>query len=231
MNLAIFGFHDTYTGQILNFFDKELKDQILFLITSIPIPKIPISKKNGLNNNIEYVKNNKIFNYDIYYKKNYIRFLKQKKITHVFVLIEDIIIRNEIFKELTKNKIKILSYIHPSVKLGGKNKIGKGVVIFPDCYLGYKSEIHDGVILQTNCKIEHHTIIQKFCNIYPNFKIAGQSLVSSFCTVTFSVEVIDKIKIAKNCFIGAGSLILKNTIKNGLYYGRPAKLIRKNIYK
>ena len=70
MNLAIFGFHDTYTGQILNFFDKELKDQILFLITSIPTPKIPISKKNGLNNNIEYVKNNKIFNYDIYYKKN-----------------------------------------------------------------------------------------------------------------------------------------------------------------
>ena len=45
MNLAIFGFHDTYTGQILNFFDKELKDQILFLITSIPTPKIPISKK------------------------------------------------------------------------------------------------------------------------------------------------------------------------------------------
>lgn len=228
MKIAIFGYHDTYTGQILNFIDTDLKNKIEFIISSTPITKINNKSKN---NNIEYVKNNKIFNYNIFYKKNYIKYLKQKKITHVFVLIEDKLIRSDIFKNLIKNKIKIMSYIHPSVKFGGQNKIGKGVIIFPDCFLGYKSEVHDGVILETNCKIEHHSIIKKFCNIYPNFKIAGQSLVSSFCTIGFCVEVIDKVKILKNCFIGAGSLVLKNTVKNGLYYGRPAKLIRNNILK
>lgn len=229
MNIAIFGFHDTYTGQIYNFLDDKLKSRVKFIITPTPIPKLLHTKGKGPNKNVEYVKNNKIFNLKVHYKKKFINFLTQNKITHVFVLIEDKKIRSDVFSELNKKNIKILSYIHPSVKFGGKNKIGKGVVIFPDCYLGYKTEVHQGVIIETNSKIEHHTIIQKFCNIYPNFKIAGQSLVSSFCTIAFSVDVIDKIKIQNNCFIGAGSLVLKNTVKNGIYYGRPAKLIRKNL--
>ena len=227
MKIAIFGFHDTFTGQILNFLPLKIKKQIKFLISTTPLPKKnDQSSFKRPNKNLEFIKKNKIFGKNIYYLKDYISFLKTKKITHCFVLVENITIRRKIFDNLNKNKIKILSFIHSSVKFAGKNKKGEGIIIFPDCYFGYKSEIHDGVIVEANSKIEHHTVINKFCNIYPNLNIAGQSLISKYCTIGLSVDIIDKINVAENCFIGAGSLVLKNTRKNSLYYGRPAKFVR-----
>lgn len=41
-----------------------------------------------------------------------------------------------------------------------------------------------------------------------------------------SVTLLPGIRIAEGCVIGAGSVVTKSTLKNGLYVGAPARLIR-----
>lgn len=40
------------------------------------------------------------------------------------------------------------------------------------------------------------------------------------------VKVLDGVTISKGCIIGAGSVVTKSTVSNGIYAGVPAKLIK-----
>jgi len=134
--------------------------------------------------------------------------------------------RKKMFNELIKKQIKMLNFIHPSVIMAGKNNIGQGVIIFPNNYIGYKSDIGNSTIIQSSCSIDHHNIIGNFCSINPNLTTGGFVQIEDGCLIHMSVDIINRIKIKKNTRIGSGSLVLKNTISNYLYYGRPAKKIK-----
>ena len=135
-------------------------------------------------------------------------------------------IRSMITKKLKKKNIKILSFVHKSVKLMGINNIGEGTVIFPDCYIGYKTDIGKGCIIQSGTRIEHHSSIGNFCNINPNMCTGGFVKIGNFCEINISVDIINKINIENYSRVGAGSLVMKDIKKNQLHFGRPSKFIR-----
>jgi UDP-3-O-[3-hydroxymyristoyl] glucosamine N-acyltransferase len=120
-----------------------------------------------------------------------------------------------------------LSFIHPSVFLGGFNTFGEGIVIFPNCYIGYKSDIGDGTVIQSNCVIEHHNKIGSFTHVNPGLRTGGFTSIGDCVEISMSVDIINRISVESGAKIGAGSLVLKNCEKDTLYYGRPAKPVRK----
>ena len=103
--------------------------------------------------------------------------------------------RKKIFNLLKKEKIKINSYIHSSVKLMGNNDIGEGSIIFPDCYIGYKSDIGNCSIIQFGCRIDHHNVLGSFCDINPNLTTGGFTKIDDLCEINISVDIINKITI------------------------------------
>ena len=230
-DIAIFGFKDSFTGQLINMLDDKFKEKLNCILSTCKITKININKENRKrpNKKTEFVLNNKIFNLPFFHKKNFVKILKDRKIQKVFVLEDSGQQRSNIFKELKKEKIEILSFIHSSVKLMGHNKIGKGVIIFPDCYLGYKSDIGNGVVIQSGCRIEHHNVIGNFCDLNPNITTGGFTKIGNFSEINISVDIINKVRIGNYSRVGAGSLVLKNIKHKELHYGRPAKFVRKNI--
>lgn len=231
-NIAIFGYKDSLTGQLINMLDVKIKKKLNCILTLSKIPKLDVKKehKKRPNKKTEFISNNKIFGLPVFYKKNFFNTLREKKIKKVFILEERVKKRGEIFKKLKSEKIKILNFIHKSVKLMGNNKLGNGVIIFPDCYIGYKSDIEDGTIIQSGCRVEHHNVIGKYCNINPNLTTGGFTKIGNYCEINISVDIIDKINIGEFSRVGAGSLVLKNIPIKSLYYGRPAKLVKKIKY-
>tara|TARA_Y100001970_G_C14257389_1_gene876528 strand:+ start:10028 stop:10726 length:699 start_codon:yes stop_codon:yes gene_type:complete len=229
-NIAIFGFKDSTTGQLINMLDDKLKRKLNCILNINELPKINISEEHKRNPNkkTEYISNNKIFGLPIFHKKNFLKILKERKIQSVFIIEDAGQQRSNIFKQLKKEKIKILSFIHNSVRLMGNNKIGKGVIIFPDCYIGYKSDIGDGVLMQSGCRIDHHNVIGNFCDLNPNLTTGGFTKIGNYCEINISVDIINRISIGNFSRVGAGSLVLKNIKSKELHYGRPAKFIRKN---
>jgi len=229
-NIAIFGFRDSSTGQLINMLSPKYKKKLNCIISYSKIINIDIEQehKKKPNKKTEFITKKKIFNLPVFDDENYIKILKKRKIKHVFIMEHKGIERSKIFKKIKEKNIKILSFIHASVRLMGFNDIGEGTIIFPDCYIGYKSDIGNGSVIQSGCRIEHHNVIGDFCDINPNMTTGGFTKIGDFCEINISVDIINKIKIGNNVRVGAGSLVLKDIEKNQLQYGRPSKFIRYN---
>lgn len=227
--IAVFGFKDSLVGQVLELM-KHSSDYVVEYFISLdklPILDIDAEHKKRPNNKTEFVANGNIFGKPIYVGKDFTERLKKDGIKSVLILEDDKELRSQIFDEIKKANLQILSFIHPTVFLGGFNTIGEGVVIFPNCYIGYKSDIGNGTILQSNCVIEHHNSIGSFTDINPNLTTGGFTKIGDFVEVNISVDIINRITIHNKSRIGAGSLVLNDCHSNTLYYGRPAKPIRK----
>lgn len=228
-DIAIFGFQDSLVGQIINMFDSNLKKKLNCIISINKILKINITEehKKRPNSKTEFIVNNKIYSLPVFYNKNFIKILKERKIKKVFIFEVSEQLRSNIFKQLKNEKIEILSFIHKSVKIMGHNKIGKGVIIFPDCYLGYKSNIGDGTLIQSGCIIEHHNVIGNFCQFGPRVTTGGFTKIGDYCNINMCTDIINKIRIGNFSIVGAGSLVLKNIKDKELHYGRPTKFVKK----
>ena len=227
--IVIFGFKDGLVGQFLKMDQiSELYD-IKYFISTEKIPDIDVDYEHSQrpNNKTEFIENGEIFGAPIYVDSEYIERLSNDDISKVFVLEDDSNKRASIIKRLLKAKIEVLSFIHESVWFGGNNFVDIGVIIFPMCYVGYKADIGKGTIIQNSSIIEHHSVVGEFCNINPNITTGGFTYIGDYSTIHISATIINRISIGENCKIGAGSLILKDCDQGFLYYGVPAKKIRK----
>ena len=59
--------------------------------------------------------------------------------------------------------------------------------------------------------------------------ISVSIVVEEGCFFGVNSTIRDNIKIAENCVIGAGAIKTKNTIKDGIYYGPQANILKKNV--
>ena len=69
--------------------------------------------------------------------------------------------------------------------------------------------------------------MNNFSSLGPNAAVAGGCKLKELASVGIGATVLQNIQIEKNCFIGAGSVVTKDTTKNSTYFGIPAKFIKK----
>ena len=229
--VAIIGFNDALAGQVVHMLSAHTHYEPELFISVADLHELDIEKEHAKrpNRKTEFEKNGRIFGKTLHVGANYIEAITDRNISKCFVLDDDKYLRSEVFVELREHNVEILSFIDPSVYLGGHNSIGTGAIIFPNCYIGYKSDVGDGVIIQSGTTIEHHNAVGDFTNINPNLTTGGFTKIEEFCEINISVDIINKITIGRNTRIGAGSLVLENCREQSVYYGRPAKLIRESM--
>jgi sugar O-acyltransferase (sialic acid O-acetyltransferase NeuD family) len=113
--------------------------------------------------------------------------------------------------------------IHPSaivaknVKLGRGIYIGAGAVVDPDCIVG------DFCILNNMSCLCHETVVGMAAHICPMSVCAGNVSIGARVWVGLGSRVIEKITIADDVFIGAGSVVVSDIVEKCLIYGIPAK--------
>jgi acetyltransferase-like isoleucine patch superfamily enzyme len=229
-NICIFGCKDSSVGQINYWIEDLTSYKIKFFIS---IKKFEKNKEKSQNKGVKkkkYIINNKIFNKKVVFLKNYIDFLKKNKIKKCLVLEDDPILRHQIYTKLKKNNFRLVTLIHPTVHLSYKTKVQEGTVIYPNCTIGYRTSIGVCCIIQPNCNLAHHNYIANFVNLNPNVNTGGFTEIGKFADIKMSANIINKIKIGNKCLIGASSLVLNNCLPNSLYYGFPAKFIKKRTF-
>lgn len=93
-------------------------------------------------------------------------------------------------------------------------KIGNNVVLWSGNHIGHRSVIED------NCWLTSHIVISGFCRVGRN----------SFIGVNASVG--DRVTIAEDTVLGAGSVTVKDLEEKGcVYIGAPAKKISRTSYE
>lgn len=103
-------------------------------------------------------------------------------------------------------EVQALSVVHRSVF--GSTIIRRNAQIFAKVNIGH------------NCDIGESTIV---C---PGSLLAGGTKVGKNCYIWQGVITRSNISICDNVIIGAGSLVLKDINKSGVYVGTPAKYIK-----
>jgi UDP-2-acetamido-3-amino-2,3-dideoxy-glucuronate N-acetyltransferase len=132
-------------------------------------------------------------------------------------------------------KIWHFSHISENAQIGknviiGQNVfIGKGVIIGNGCKIQNNVSVYEGVTLEDDVFVGPAVV---FTNInLPRAYIEQKdkflkTLVKKGASIGANSTIICGNTLGENCFIGAGSLVTKNTDANSLYYGHPAKFKR-----
>jgi serine O-acetyltransferase len=116
------------------------------------------------------------------------------------------------------NKILFSVEINPKAKIDGGFVImhGFGLVIGPFVKIGHNVTVYQGVILGGSMgKTKIH-----------NGVTLKQPLVEDDVVISPYSLVLGPIVLNKNCFIGAGSIVIKDVPENAIVAGNPAKIIR-----
>lgn len=226
--IAVFGTMDTLVGQVLEFMDGMFEVECFISINEIPELDVEAQHASRPNSKTEFVENGLFQGKEVIVTEAYLELLKDKQISKCLVLEGDKYIRRDILESLKKNNIDVLSYIHPTAVLVGQNTVDDGVIIFPKCYIGYKADVLEGTIMQANCTLEHHSVVGRYCDINPNLTTGGFVKIEDFCEINMSVDIVNRLTIGKGARVGAGSLVMSDVGEKELWYGRPARYVRRN---
>ena len=128
------------------------------------------------------------------------------------------------------------THIRPDTKIGHDSEIrdqcyvsGHGVVIGNNTKICQKSSVAAGMKIGNKCfitnifaantkDIEHHRTI-------PRSKYIGP-VIEDNVRIGINVTILPGVRIAKDSYIGAGAVVVKDTEPYGVYVGNPAKKIK-----
>lgn len=140
-----------------------------------------------------------------------------------------------------------------NVRFGINTKVVRPVNLYDceigdQCFIGPFVEIQKDTFIGANTKIQSHTFICELVNIGKNcfighgvmfindlFSEGGPAngdktkwkptIIGNNVSIGSNSTVLP-VKICDNVVIGAGSVVTKDVVKSGIYFGNPAKFIR-----
>jgi sugar O-acyltransferase (sialic acid O-acetyltransferase NeuD family) len=130
------------------------------------------------------------------------------------------------FFEKYRNAISFATIIHSNCWVDKTAIIEQGCVIYPGCILEPNVIIKHNTILNISCSIAHDSVIGPHSFLSPKVAIAGFVKTDECCILGINSCVVDNIRICDNVQLGAGTVVISDIDKKGLYVGNPHRFIR-----
>ena len=131
--------------------------------------------------------------------------------------------RLKIFNYFKLKNYEFASYISSKANVWRTATIGKNCMVFEGNNIQHGSTIEDNIILWSGNHIGHGSIIRHSCYLSSHVCVAGFTDIGERTFIGINSSITDNIKISEDCFIGAATLINKNTEPNSIYTGNPAQ--------
>ncbi|MDA1136868.1 MAG: NeuD/PglB/VioB family sugar acetyltransferase [Proteobacteria bacterium] len=136
-------------------------------------------------------------------------------------------VRVFIANKLKKLGLKPISLIHPSAIVDKNVLLGEGLQIMAGSVVQSRAVLGDYVIINTNANIDHEVIIEEGCEIGPGATLCGNIYLKKNSWVCAGATVMPRLIIGEDSVLGAGSLLTKSIDNRVVFYGTPAKFVRK----
>ena len=149
--------------------------------------------------------------------------------TNVLIAIANNYIREKIYKELKIKYKNILfpNIIDPSAKISDFSNIGKGNMIMANSFIGSNTKVTNFCIINNNVSVDHDCFLSNFSSLAPSVTTGGNVKLGLRSSVGIGATVKNNISIGSDTFIGASSYLNMNASRSSVFYGMPAKFIRK----
>tara|TARA_B100001287_G_C22651696_1_gene515521 strand:+ start:818 stop:1288 length:471 start_codon:yes stop_codon:yes gene_type:complete len=136
----------------------------------------------------------------------------------------------------TDTKVWHFTHVMSSAEIGNNCTIGQ------NCFIGENVKIGNNVKIQNNVSVYDGVVIEDNVFIGPSVVFTNvkhpksnepvnknymKTTLKSGCSIGANTTIICGVEIGEDSFIGAGSVVTKNVLKNTLWYGNPATEIKK----
>ncbi len=141
----------------------------------------------------------------------------------VFPSVGDNTIRARLVSFFVKYNLKQCVLIDPSAKVSHSSSIGLSTYVGVNSIINAQSKIGKGVIINSVTIIEHECEVHDFSHIAPAAVLCGNVIVGKGTFIGANAVVRNNTSICSGVILGAGSVIVKDIIKAGIYFGNPCK--------
>lgn len=114
---------------------------------------------------------------------------------------------------------RLVNIIHPSVHFGYKVQKGKGIFIGPHSYIGQNVYLGNMVFIHAQCYVARDSCLGNFTYLAPQAYIGAEATIDESVYMGVNSLVKERVHVRKNCIVGLGAIIVKDTERDSLYYG------------
>jgi sugar O-acyltransferase (sialic acid O-acetyltransferase NeuD family) len=122
----------------------------------------------------------------------------------------------------------LVSYVSSRCSLLTDYPVGDNCFILEDNTIQPFVKIGNNVTLWSGNHIGHDSIIDDHCFLASHIVVSGHVHIHSYCFIGVNATLRNSIAIARETLIGAGAVIMKDTVERGVYLPERAKLFSKS---
>lgn len=121
----------------------------------------------------------------------------------------------------------LVSYVSSRCTFLTEYAVGENCAILEDNTIQPFVRIGNNVTLWSGNHIGHDAIIEDHCFLASHIVVSGHVHIHPYCFIGVNATLRNSIDIARESLIGAGAVVMSNTVEKGVYLPNRAKLFGK----
>jgi sugar O-acyltransferase (sialic acid O-acetyltransferase NeuD family) len=160
-----------------------------------------------------------------------IRFVDKAEFLVTVGQIKDVSLRIRLHNEVLSKGGTLATVISPRAYVSKHSLIGIGSVVMHNAFINSEVKVGMGCILNTAAHIEHDVSVGDYCHISTGAILNGNCTIGDGVFIGSNAVIANGIEICSYTLVGAGSMVNRRLIESGIYFGNPARLIKKSSDK
>ena len=122
---------------------------------------------------------------------------------------------------------RLVSYVSSRCTFLTDHPVGDNCFILEDNTIQPEVRIGNDVTLWSGNHIGHDAVIEDHCFIASHVVVSGHVRIGAYCFIGVNVTLRNSITLAPRTLLGAGAVILGDTVEGGVYVPQRARLLDK----
>lgn len=136
-------------------------------------------------------------------------------------------LREEKYYQAKRSGYELASYVSSRCSFLTDHSVGDNCFILEDNTIQPFVKIGNNVTLWSGNHIGHDTVIEDHCFLASHIVVSGNVRIRHNCFIGVNATLRNSITIAPETLIGAGAIIMKDTVEKGVYLPQRAELFTK----
>ena len=136
-------------------------------------------------------------------------------------------LREEKYQQAKANGYELVSYVSSRCSFLTDHPVGDNCFILEDNTIQPFVKIGNNVTLWSGNHIGHDAVIEDHCFLASHIVVSGYVRIRNNCFIGVNATLRNSITIAPETLIGAGAVIMKDTVEKGVYLPQRAELFSK----
>lgn len=134
-------------------------------------------------------------------------------------------VRAQKYFKSKKMGYELATYVSSRCTFLTDKHVGDNCFILEDNTIQPFVEIGNNVTLWSGNHIGHDSVIEDHCFLASHIVVSGNVHINQYCFIGVNVTLRNSITIASETLIGAGAIIMKDTVEKGVYVPKKTELL------